>query len=186
MFLFLINDIKGYQNKWIVADSAEPKSNEYRRKLDSLGEDDKTTRLIYKNIKEILSLKDSTQNEGLCFIFSDSQTDLKNTNSIKARQIGMSKKMKNALECSKPNTIIGIHNHLGSSLPSHSDLMAASKRKYKYGLIACHNGDIIKYKVDNEINITKRLYESWLKDFSENINELNRKLQNRGVQIWKL
>lgn len=131
-------------------------------------------------------MKDSTQNEGLCFIFSDSQTDLKNTNSIKARQIGMSKKMKNALECSKPNTIIGIHNHLGSSLPSYSDLMAASKRKYKYGLIACHNGDIIKYKVDNEINITKRLYESWLKDFSENINELNRKLQNRGVQIWKL
>ena len=75
MFLFLRNDIKGYQNKWIVADSVGPRSSEYRRKLDSLGENDKTTRLIYKNIKEILSLNDGTQNEGLYFILCDSQTD---------------------------------------------------------------------------------------------------------------
>lgn len=57
----------------------------------------------------------------------------------------MSKKMKNILESSKSNTIIGIHNYPGSSLPSHSDLI---------------------------------LYEYWLKDFSENINKLNRKLHN--------
>lgn len=83
----------------------------------------------------------------------------------------------------KTNTIIGMHNHQDSSLQGYSDLMAVSTRKYKYGLIACYNGDIIKYKVDNEINITKKLYESWFKYFSENINELNRKLQNLMAKI---
>lgn len=52
----------------------------------------------------------------------------------------------------KPNTIIAVHNHPNSSLPSIDDIYSAWKKKYKYGVIACHNGNIFKYKVLGEYN----------------------------------
>ena len=48
---------------------------------------------------------------------------------------------------STDHTIIAIHNHPGSSMPSIQDIRSAKENKYKYGLIGCHNGDIIKYSV---------------------------------------
>lgn len=47
------------------------------------------------------------------------------------------------------NTIIAIHNHPGSSAPSYSDLLVCKNRKYKYGLVVCHDGTIYQYSVDN-------------------------------------
>lgn len=52
----------------------------------------------------------------------------------------------------EPFTIIALHNHLGSTVPSLSDIEAAYNRKYKYGLIACHNGTLMKYEVHGSYN----------------------------------
>ena len=40
----------------------------------------------------------------------------------------------------KEYTIIAIHNHPGSSVPSLSDIIVAQERKYGYGIVACHDG----------------------------------------------
>ena len=37
-------------------------------------------------------------------------------------------------------------------MPSWSDIAAAKERRYKYGLIACHNGQIFKYRIIGDIN----------------------------------
>ena len=47
--------------------------------------------------------------------------------------------------------IVAIHNHPYSMLPSYSDLENA--KRYKYGVIVCHNGSVIKYSVDDNANI---------------------------------
>ena len=58
--------------------------------------------------------------------------------------------MKKMLRDADKNTIIAIHNHPGSSPPSYSDIMACKDRKYKYGLVVCHDGMIYKYSVDDK------------------------------------
>ena len=60
--------------------------------------------------------------------------------------------MKKMVRSAEPNTIIGIHNHPHSSVPSADDLGAAYDRKYKFGLVACHNGTLYKYTVNKEID----------------------------------
>ena len=95
--------------------------------------------------------------------------------------------MMKELQESKPYSVIGIHNHPGSNLPSYGDLKAANDRKYKYALIACHNGDIIKYKVSDKIEyIDKDLYELRIKGSNGSLEELNKKLQEWDIRIWKI
>lgn len=65
----------------------------------------------------------------------------------------MNKQMKQLLEESEPETIIAIHNHPGSSVPSLADLITCVKRGYNFGLVACHDGKVYKYWVDkNKFN----------------------------------
>lgn len=65
----------------------------------------------------------------------------------------MNKQMKQLLEESEPETIIAIHNHPGSSVPSLADLMTCVNRGYYFGLVACHDGKVYKYWVDkNKFN----------------------------------
>ena len=72
-------------------------------------------------------------------------------------------------------------------MPSYGDLKAANDRKYKYALIACHNGDIIKYKVSDKIEyIDKDLYELRIKGSNGSLEELNKKLQEWDIRIWKI
>ena len=58
--------------------------------------------------------------------------------------------MKN-LVLSKPRQIISVHNHPHNMLPSSADLVSAGI--YKYGVIACHNGTVIKYSVLDNIDL---------------------------------
>ena len=67
------------------------------------------------------------------------------------RQCLPSKAMK-AMVIANPDTIISIHNHPNSSVPSLDDINSAWKKKYKYGIIACHNGNLYKYKINGDYN----------------------------------
>ena len=62
----------------------------------------------------------------------------------------MNKPMKQLLEESESGTIIAIHNHPGSSVPSIPDIRACIQRGYKKGIIACHDGKVYVYSVDSE------------------------------------
>lgn len=46
-----------------------------------------------------------------------------------------------------PFTIIGIHNHPNSTVPSIDDIEQVWLRKQKYGIVVCHNGNVFKYRV---------------------------------------
>ena len=73
-----------------------------------------------------------------------------NKNYDKENTASPSDSMKKMLKEAKPYTVIAIHNHPGSSVPSFPDIMACKDRKYKYGLVVCHDGTVYKYSVDNE------------------------------------
>lgn len=85
---------------------------------------------------------------------------------------------------SKPNTIIAIHNHPGSSVPSLADLMTCKKRAYKFGLVVCHDGKIYKYSVDKEkFNApiaSSALAQLEIKGYNDNVRSI---FEDAGVKM---
>ena len=53
---------------------------------------------------------------------------------------------------SEPFTVIGIHNHPHSTVPSLDDIAQVWQHKQKYGIVACHNGNLFKYRVLGEFD----------------------------------
>ena len=82
-------------------------------------------------------------------------------------------------------SIIGMHNHPGSSVPSINDLVVAGKRKYLFGLVVCHNGNIYKYLIKNSdkfnINIASLALDVLQKDgYTKRVEEM---FEDAGVII---
>lgn len=76
--------------------------------------------------------------------------------------------MMKMVNSSPERTIIAIHNHPESGTPSIDDIHVADERKYKYGIVACHNGNLFQYSVTGDFdaayvvflldNLHKRIY----------------------------
>ena len=90
--------------------------------------------------------------EDLSFVDSISGKSLTRSDYNKERQCIPSKAMIKMVEKSKPYTLIGIHNHPSSTVPSMDDIMRVWERKQKYGIVACHNGNVYKYHVLGEFD----------------------------------
>lgn len=120
-------------------------SNSYDRKFNKLNESDKVLKNIKEKSREILTHRDGTLFEDLVFI--DSKTgEYKVSHISEEFAVNPTKSMKKMIKESEPHTLIGIHNHPNSTFPSGEDIFFCCKRKYKYGIIVGHNGDIIKYE----------------------------------------
>lgn len=140
-------------------------SNEFRDKIDSLTESITESRHIVEGAREILNHRDGTFFEDLVYADSKSKNRLINkdfdyyVNGVSACK--PNKPMNKMLKAAEPYTIIGIHNHPKSTVPSIGDIIAAKERKYKYGVVLCHDGRIYKYSVketyDNDVLAKMRL-----------------------------
>ena len=62
------------------------------------------------------------------------------------RRVIPSKRMMKMLDEAPDHTVAALHNHPGSTLPSPSDIHVLNERKNAYGVVACHDGTIYKYK----------------------------------------
>ena len=101
----------------------------------------------------MLSHRSGTKFEDLAFINVVNGKYAVNKDYDVESKANMNKQMKQLLEESEPETIIAIHNHPGSSVPSLADLMTCVNRGYYFGLVACHDGKVYKYWVDkNKFN----------------------------------
>ena len=102
--------------------------------------------------------------------------------------------MKKMVLIAPQRSVIALHNHASSSVPSMADIKSA--RKYKYGLIICHNGRIFKYTVSPEFNsrvsddcdflfanLEKYLYDASGKDMTILINEKLYMLKKKGIDF---
>ncbi|MCD8383896.1 MAG: hypothetical protein LUC39_02930 [Clostridiales bacterium] len=128
------------------------KTAEYRRKIDQLGENVETSRTIWQQATQMLNHRSGTLYEDLAFIDSTTGETLVQDAYNVERACMPTKRMKSMLLNSEPNTVIAVHNHPGSSVPSVEDLKAALSGKYKYGVVVCHNGVIFKYSVRNKFD----------------------------------
>ena len=139
-----------YKYKDTVVNASEIGSARYRRKFSDITGENKVSRSLWENALDMLDHRSGTKYEDLAFVDSKTEDAKINKNYDKEYTASPSKSMRKMLRDADANTIIAIHNHPGSSAPSYSDIMACKDRKYKYGLVVCHDGTIYKYSVDEE------------------------------------
>ena len=139
-----------YKYKDTVINTSEISSARYRRKFTNITGENKISRSLWENALDMLDHRSGTKYEDLAFVDSKTGDAKINKNYDKENTASPSDSMKKMLHDADANTIIAIHNHPGSSPPSYSDIMACKSRKYKYGLVVCHDGTIYKYSVDEK------------------------------------
>ena len=160
------------------------KSPKYRRRFNNVSDDDRVNRAAWQSAKEMLEHRSGTRYEDIAFIdYSTGKTKI-NKGYHKENTAKPNKPMMEMLENSSPNTIIAIHNHPGSSVPSLADLVVCANRGYMFGLVACHDGKIYKYSVDkdqfNHVNARFALDRMETQGYDEDIEKM---LKQAGVHL---
>lgn len=133
--------------EWETKVSPNVKKSSYRNTIRKVDSNKKVARGLYKATREILSHRDSTNLEDMAFINASSGEYVVNKDHNVPREcVPNSKMYKKIKEWGPENTII-LHNHPKSTPPSTADINLLIKRGNKYGVIACHNGTIMKYQI---------------------------------------
>lgn len=163
-------------------------SPEYGRKFSALGECGKVQNRLKQAAVDMLNHRSGTKYEDMAFVDSRDGTTKKQTNYTKAEmQVEPTKAMKKMVREAPDHMIISMHNHAESSMPSTQDIETAYNRKYKYEIIACHDGSVYWYKVTGKPNIA--VYYSALvslneKDYTkENLERFIKDAKDAGVII---
>lgn len=141
-----------YDNKNTVINRKEIASAEYRKRYNALPEKTKIQRRVASSAKKMLRHRSGTEYEDLAFIDSKTGIVMTRENYNVKKQVIPSRAMKNMVKEADDYTIIAVHNHPTSSVPSLSDLMSARDKKYKYGIVSGHDGSIYKYSVEADLN----------------------------------
>lgn len=187
---------KKYGEKYTRDTQIDPykcKGQELKNRIDEITDSVEESRNVYSATSEMLEHRDRTNYEDLAFVFENDYMINKNYDYYdpvnRISQCKPTERMLDKLNESKPYTVIGIHNHPSSYAPSDSDINAAWSRKYKYGVVTCHNGTLYKYHVDQEYNsLNSKIYLAKLNravyNVDENmINDCLKKLEENGVRM---
>lgn len=148
-------------------------SNEYRKKFRFLEEDKKTVIKVARESVNILKHRQGTLGEDLVYINPKDNKVLRNRSSQIEQETYATERMKKIVT-DNLREIIAIHNHPKSGVPSFSDLSNA--KRYKYGLVVCHNGLIFKYETQPEKILDEHAINMYLDTLEKSIYNDNREI----------
>lgn len=131
-------------------------SGAYRRKFDSLSDNKKLNRLVYKLAKKMLHHRTGTEYEDMYWIDIDTleivaeELDMKTRKEIVYSE--KTKKVMNEYRKRPEKRLLTIHTHPSSFPPSIPDFNANYANEYNLGIVICHDGTIYMYAACEEIN----------------------------------
>ena len=169
-------------------------SPEYKRRIETLREPKEVTKAIWEEMSRAIRHRNGSKFEDLIFVDSKTGKVKRSVDYERISTANPTKEMMKMLKSSQDRSIVAIHNHPNSSVPSISDIMVAKERGYKYGLIACHNGNIFKYTTEENINciiadaalerINNMLYnKNTIMDFDKEMKKAFGNLKDAGVEL---
>ena len=175
---------KKYKYANTVVKKSLLKSSSYRKKFNQVSGNTRVNRIAWNLSKDILEHRSGTKFEDLAFINVVSEEYAVNKDYDVESKAKMNKPMKKLLAESETGTIIAIHNHPGSSVPSIPDLRACIQSGYKTGIAVCHDGKVYIYSVDvekyNEPIASSAL--DWL-EIEGYTEEVKKALNDAGVSL---
>lgn len=159
------------RNKETLINNTYIESGEYRRKYDNATDNPDVNRALYECAKTALKHRSGTVLEDMYWIDGDTGRVIHSvTDSVFERAILYTDKIKNALK--NAESIVAIHTHPGSMPPSVSDLNSCFKNGYQIGFVACHNGKVFGYYVNEPVN--DRVCNMYIQQFvREGYDEFN-------------
>ena len=154
------------------------KTSGYRKLYNNLDEPVDIQRTACKKAREMIAHRSGTKYEDLTFIDTVTGKSLTRSDYDVENEVMPSMKMRRMVMAAEPHTIIAIHNHPGSSVPSITDLTSAHGKNYKYGLSACHNGYGMRYNVLGDFNnvIVDQILDK-VNDFLYNSGDMKEQLR---------
>jgi len=179
------------RNKDTLVNKTYIDSGEYRRKFDSLTENINVNKTLYDCAKTALKHRSGTEFEDMYWIDSNTGKILLSvTDSTDKRSIVYSDRMKKVIDSF--SEAVTLHTHPSSMPPSASDLNSCFSNKYKFGVVACHNGKIFGY-TSNE-HVSESLYTAYVQRFIKDGNDeyysqikaLERLSQSFDIKFWEV
>ena len=164
------------ENPITIVENAKIYSPKYRQIFNEFSESAQISRIMCQESRNMLKHRTGTEFEDLSFIDSKSGRYITRTDYNVKSQVKPSKRMCQMLRESEPYSIIAIHNHPKSGMPSIDDIGCAYERKYKYGVIACHNGSLYRYSFLGEFDTS----EANLTYIDMLLDNVNRIVYNKG------
>lgn len=147
------------RNKNTLVNKTYIESGEYRRKYDSATDNPAVNKILYDCAKRALKHRSGTVFEDMYWIDGDTgEVILKVTDSNIPRGIAYTDRIRNAIK-NKTN-IVTLHTHPSSMPPSVSDLNSCFRNQYRMGFVACHDGTVFGYSVNEPIN--DRIYNIYI------------------------
>ena len=120
-------------------------SKEYKAKFDRISDNKAVNDAIYAQAKAMLTHRSGSYYEDLWIIDSRTGSVVAGTSNSKQENQVSYPKWTEAVVKSNPHVLISIHNHGTNNPPTGSDLVSAGYRKYKFGVVVCHNGEVYSY-----------------------------------------
>lgn len=153
-------------------------SNKYIDAVKSLGEDRHCSKNILDSLRKMLDHHHGDKYEDLYFIDAITNKVLSRTDyKVNEQEVLPTVVMKDMARGN--SNIISIHNHPTDALPSYEDIKTCFLVGYKYGLVACHGGNIYQYKTLDNIN--KVMYESECSIYYKREHEIAEKYANSKI-----
>jgi SPP1 gp7 family putative phage head morphogenesis protein len=200
------DDLEDFKKKYLQAAKEESKyahdetvinpvikTAKYRNLYNNLNETVEIQRTACEQARTMLNHRNGTKFEDLTFIDSLTGKYLTRDDYDVENEVIPSRRMRMMVTKSEPHTIIAVHNHPGSALPSLTDINTAYEKQYKYGLIACHDGSLMRYEVTGEFNhiivnslldiAQVSIYNNNMEEFSATLSQL--RTENVILEVFK-
>ena len=181
------------RNKDTLVNKTFIDSGKYKRKFDTIDENDKVKKVLYDKSKDMLKHRSGTTFEDMYWIDStNGDVVAKEIDSQRERVIDYSFLTRKTVDNYHNKKLIAIHSHPSSMPPSAADFNSCFQNKYKCGYIACHNGKVFAYTANEEISeILYSMYvESFSKDgfseFDSQIKTINKLMENYDIDFWEV
>ena len=199
-------DLEDFKKKYLQAAQEESKytynetvinpvikTSKYRNLYNNLDETTEIQRTACEQARNMLNHRNGTKFEDLTFIDSATGKFLTRDDYDVENEVLPSRRMRLMVTNNDPYTIIALHNHPGSTVPSITDINTAYEKKYKYGLIACHDGSLMRYEVTGDYNpvivyslldmAQKSMYNNNTKEISDILSQLRE--ENVILEVFK-
>lgn len=127
-------------------------SKSYRRKVIAMS-DEGFGDMLVEDMRRALHHRSGTRGEDLyAYDATLSKRISSVTNSRLNSAVYPSKKMSDGIKkaVSEGHSVVIMHNHPGSSIPSVSDILSVKRSGAAYGVIACHDGSIYRFSIVGE------------------------------------